>query len=153
MIQPLSTPKSEDFGTNKTSRELTPSHKARPRLAEGKYAKAENKTEPDHTHGAAFNRTLNRTPVWLNRSSQSMWHVGRSSAGPETDSSASLLLSTCPSAQLESLLCLRISLSKYPTGILLLCVFLRCRCLLPSLFTSPRPTVTVAGYWVTRIVV
>lgn len=31
---------------------------ARSRLAEGKYAWAENKTEPNHTHGAAFNSTL-----------------------------------------------------------------------------------------------
>lgn len=72
------------------------------RLAEGKNATAENKTEPNHAQGAAFNSTLVRTPLWLHRSVQSMWHVGHSSTGPEMESSGSLLLQTCSSARLES---------------------------------------------------
>lgn len=107
--------KTDDFWTNKARRALMQSHKARSRL-EGKYAWAENKTELNHTHGAAFNSTLDRTPLWLSWSLQCMWHVGPSSAGPNMESSGSLLLRTCPSAQLEAPLWLRISLSKYSTG-------------------------------------
>lgn len=108
--------KTDDFWTNKARRALTQSQEACSWLAEGKYAWDENKTEPNHTHGAAFNSTLYRTPLWLSWSLQCMWHVGPSSAGPDMESSGSLLLRTCPSAQLESPLWLRMSLSKYSTG-------------------------------------
>lgn len=58
---------------------------------------------------------------------------------------------SAPAARLESPLWRRIFFIQISKWGSLLCVFSHRRCLLPSLFTSPRHIVTVAGYRVTGV--